>query len=85
MARRRRDRWALSPAYSLRERARAGRTTTSSHPTLCSPGCSSPDRILEVEARVIAYTERAVLVEWGFSEAAEWAWVWRDAASRWEC
>lgn len=38
-----------------------------------------PDRILEVEAYVIAYTERAVLVEWGFGQAAECAWVWRDA------
>lgn len=38
-----------------------------------------PDRVLEVEALVIAYTERAVLVEWGFSQAAESSWVWRDA------
>lgn len=37
------------------------------------------DRILEVEARVLAHTDRAVLVEWGFSQAAEYAWVWRDA------
>jgi hypothetical protein len=29
-----------------------------------------PNRSLEVEARVIAYTERAVLVEWGFGQAA---------------
>ncbi len=43
---------------------------------------TSPERSLEVEARVIAYTERAVLVEWGFSQAAECAWVWRDAVSR---
>jgi len=32
-----------------------------------------PDRILEIEARVIAYTERASLVEWGFSQATECA------------
>ncbi len=38
-----------------------------------------PERSLEVEAQVIAYTERAVPVEWGFSQAAECAWVWRDA------
>lgn len=40
-----------------------------------------PDRMLEVEARAIAYTERAVLVEWGFSQAAEGASVWRDAVT----
>ncbi|PZE26239.1 hypothetical protein DEJ02_12270 [Curtobacterium sp. MCLR17_042] len=40
-----------------------------------------PDRSLKVEARVIAYTERAVLVEWGFSQAADCAWVWRDAVT----
>jgi hypothetical protein len=38
-----------------------------------------PDRSLEVEARVIAYTEWAALVEWGFGQAVECAWVWRDA------
>ena len=38
-----------------------------------------PNRLLEVEAQVIAYTERAILVEWGFGQAAECAWVWRDA------
>ncbi|WIB25445.1 hypothetical protein [Curtobacterium sp. MCSS17_015] len=38
-----------------------------------------PDRILEVEAHVIAWTDRAVLVEWGFGQATESAWVWRDA------
>ncbi|WIE69212.1 hypothetical protein [Curtobacterium sp. MCLR17_054] len=30
-----------------------------------------PDRSLEVEARVSAYTERAAPVEWGFGQAAE--------------
>ena len=38
-----------------------------------------PDRTLEVEARVIAWTDRAVLIEWGFGQAADTAWVWRDA------
>ncbi|PZF56792.1 hypothetical protein DEJ23_09615 [Curtobacterium sp. MCSS17_008] len=38
-----------------------------------------PDRILEVEGRVLAHTDRAVLVEWGFGQAADCAWVWRDA------
>jgi hypothetical protein len=38
-----------------------------------------PARILEVEAHAIAYTERAVLDEWGFGPAADCAWVWRDA------
>lgn len=38
-----------------------------------------PDRALEVEARVIAHTDRAVLVEWGFGQVADCAWVWREA------
>ncbi|WIB16287.1 hypothetical protein DEJ34_03900 [Curtobacterium sp. MCPF17_050] len=38
-----------------------------------------PDRALEVEADVIAWTDRAFLVEWGFGQAADCAWVWRDA------
>ncbi|KTR11062.1 hypothetical protein [Curtobacterium citreum] len=33
----------------------------------------------ELEGRVISYTDRAVLVEWGFGQGADCAWVWRDA------
>lgn len=38
-----------------------------------------PDRLIELEGRVIAYTDRAVLVEWGRGQGADCAWVWRDA------
>lgn len=38
-----------------------------------------PDLILEVEAHVLAHTERAALFEWGFGQAADCAKVWRDA------
>lgn len=79
MARRRRDRWALGPAFSLPELARGGPDYDVLPPDPVLAWLQFPDRILEVEAHVIAYTERAVLVEWGFSQAAECAWVWRDA------
>jgi hypothetical protein len=79
MAKRRRDRWALESAYSLPEAARGGPDYDVSPPDPVLCWLQFPDRILEVEACVIAYTERAVLVEWGFGQAADCAWVWRDA------
>lgn len=79
MARRRRDRWALGPGFSLPETARGGPDYDVAPPDPVLAWVQFPDRILEVEARVIAYTERAVLVEWGFGQAADCAWVWRDA------
>lgn len=81
MAHRRRDRWALGPAFSLPEAARGGPAVDLPVPDPVLAWLQFPDRILEVEARVIAWTDRAVLVEWGFSQAAECAWVWRDAVS----
>ncbi|MDR6574376.1 hypothetical protein J2X60_003035 [Curtobacterium sp. 320] len=79
MARRRRDRWSLGPPFSLPELARGGPEVDLPTPDPVLAWLQYPDRILEVEARVIAYTERAVLVEWGFGQAADCAWVWRDA------
>ena len=79
MARRRRDRWALGPAVSLPEAAYGGPVYDLPTPDPVLAWLTFPDRVLEVEARVIAYTERAALVEWGFGQAAECAWVWRDA------
>ena len=68
---------------ALRSRSRkqheVGPTTTSSRPDPVLAWLQFPDRILEVEARAIAFTDRAVLVEWGFGQAADCAWVWRDA------
>lgn len=79
LARRRRDRWTLGPALSLPEAAYGGPVYDLAEPDPVLAWVTFPDRYLEVEARVLAYTERAVLVEWGFSQAAECAWVWRDA------
>lgn len=82
MARRRRDRWTLGPAFSLPELARGGPDYDVAPPDPVLAWLQFPDRILEVEAHVIAYTERAVLVEWGFGQAADCAWIWRDAVRR---
>ena len=79
MGRRRRDRWTLGPAVSLPEAAYGGPVFDLPAPDPVLAWLTFPDRALEVEARVIAYTERAALVEWGTSQAAESAWVWRDA------
>ena len=79
MARRRRDRWTLGPAVSLPEAAYSGPVFDLPTPDPVLAWLTFPDRMLEVEAHVIAWTDRAVLVEWGFSQAAESAWVWRDA------
>lgn len=79
MARRRRDRWTLGLAYSLPEAARRGPEVDLLVPDPVLAWVQFPDRILEVEARVLAHTERAVLVEWGFGQGADCAWVWRDA------
>lgn len=79
MAKRRRDRWTLGDAYSLPELARGGPEVDLPVPDRVLAWIQFPDRILEVEARALAYTERAVLVEWGFGQGADCAWVWRDA------
>jgi len=79
MARRRRDRFTLGPAYSLPEAARGGPEVDLPVPDPVFAWVQFTDRILEIEARVLAHTERAVLVEWGFGQTADCAWVWRDA------
>lgn len=79
MARRRRDRLNLGPAYSLPEIARGGPEVDLPVPDPVLAWVQFPDRMLEVEARVLAHTERAVLVEWGFGQGADCAWIWRDA------
>lgn len=79
MAKRRRDRWALGAAYSLPEAARGGPEYDVAPADPVLAWVQFADRILELEARITAYTERAVLVEWGFGQAADCAWVWRDA------
>jgi hypothetical protein len=79
MAHRRRDRWVLGPALSLPEAAYGGPVYDLPTPDPVLVWLQFPDRALEVEAHVIAWTDRAVLVEWGFGQAAETAWLWRDA------
>lgn len=82
MARRRRGRLDLGPAYSLPEAARGGPEVDLPVPDPVLARVQFPGRILEVEARVLTHTERAVLVEWGFGQGADCAWVWRDAVSK---
>lgn len=79
MARRRRDRWSLGPALSLPEAARGGPEFDLATPDPVLAWVQFPDRTIEVEARALAWTDRAVLVEWGFGQAAESSWMWRDA------
>lgn len=69
MARRRRDRWAFGPALSLPEAAYGGPVYDLPGPDPVLAWLHFPDRMLEVEARVIAWTARAVFVEWGFGQA----------------
>lgn len=83
MARRRRDRRSLGPALSLLEAAYGGPVYDLPVPDPVLARVSLPNRSLEVQAQVIAYTERAVLVEGGgIGQAADTAWVWRDAVSQ---
>lgn len=79
VAKRRRDRWATGPAVSLPEVAHGGPVYDLAEPDPVLAWVTFSDRILEVEARVLAYTDRAVLVEWGSGQGADTAWVWRDA------
>lgn len=53
MARRRRDRWTLGPAFSLPEAARGGPEVDLRIPDPVLVWVQFPDRILEVEARVL--------------------------------
>jgi hypothetical protein len=39
----------------------------------------TPDRHVRVDARALWATPDAVLVEWGFGQAATSVWVWRAA------
>lgn len=81
VAKRRRDRWATGPAVSLPEAAYGGPVYDLAEPDPALAWVTFPDRVLEVEGRVLAYTDRAVLFEWGFGQAADCVWLWRDAAS----
>lgn len=79
MAKRRRDRWALGNAYSLPEVVRGGPDVDLHAPDPVLAWAQFPDRVLEVEARALAYTERAALVQWEVRQGVDCAWVWRDA------
>lgn len=82
MARRRRDRWTASTALSLPEAAYRGPVMDLPVPDPVLAWVPFVDGIRQVEAGVIAYTEVAVLVEWGHGQAADCAWIWRDAVLR---
>lgn len=82
VAKRRWDRWVTGSAVSLPEAAYGGPVYDLAAPDPVLAWVTFPDRVLEVEARALAYTNRAVLVEWGFGQGADTAWVWRDAVCR---
>jgi len=79
MARRRRDRWSTGPAVSLPEAAYGGPVFDLPEPDPVLAWVTFADRMLEVEARVLAWTERAALVEWGYGQGTQCPWIWRDA------
>ncbi len=69
VAKRRHDRWTLCDGFSLPEVAHGGPEVYLLVSDPVRAWVQFPDRILEIEARVLAHTERAVLVEWGSARA----------------
>jgi hypothetical protein len=79
MGRRRRDRWVPEEALSLPEEARGGPAVDVAPPLPVRAWLHTPTRQVRVEAVAVAATTDAVLVMWGFGQAATAAWVWRAA------
>lgn len=79
MARRRRDRWRPPAAISIPREARGHRVTDVTPPLPVRVWLQTTERQIRVEAIATAATADAVLVEWGFGQAKEAAWVWRSA------
>ncbi len=80
MGQRRRGRWVPEEALSIPQEARGGPVGD------IAPSAPVWARIRtyrgvdrRVEARAIAVTADAVLIEWGTGQAATAAWVWRAA------
>lgn len=79
MARRRRDRWVPEAAYSIPPEARGGIPVELEQPDPCRVWIQTRTALRDVDAVVLWYTDDAALVEWGFGQGAESAWVWREA------
>ncbi len=79
MARRRRDRWLPPEATSLPIEARGGPAVDVDPPQAVRAWVQTTTEQIRVDARALCATPDAVLVEWGFGQAATSAWVWRSA------
>lgn len=79
MARRRRDRWLPPTATSLPPEARGAPAVDVEPPQPVRAWVQTTTEQIRVEGRALCATPDAVLVEWGFGQAATAAWVWRSA------
>jgi len=80
MGRRRSNRWSPPRAVSLPEDARGGPVLeVQPRQPVRAWLHTVDDKELRVDAHALWATPDAVLVEWGFGQAAESAWVWRAA------
>lgn len=78
MARRRHDRWLPPAATSLPPEARGGPVVDVTPPLPVRAWVQTRVELIRVEGRALSETPDAVLVEWGFGQAATDAWVWRS-------
>lgn len=76
---RRSNRWRAAPALSLPREARGDVVRDHAPPLPVWAWVRFEEGERRVQARALASTPDAVLVEWGFGQAAESAWVWRSA------
>jgi hypothetical protein len=79
VARRRRDRWVPPIAASLPPEARGGPCVDECPPRPVRAWIQTPHDQIRVDAVALSATPDAVLIEWGFGQAATAAWVWRSA------
>lgn len=79
MARRRRDRWLPPAALSVPADARGGPALEVRPPATVRAWLQTGEQQMRVNATALWATPDAVLVEWGFGQAKEAAWVWRSA------
>lgn len=83
MGSRRRDRWAPDEAVSLPREARGGPVVDVAPPAPVRAWIRTrAGRDRRIEARAIAASSDAVLIEWGSGQAATATWVWRAAVKR---
>jgi|GEM_PF-3492489 len=79
MAKRNRHRWLPSRAFSVPAEARGAQAVELAQPEPVIAWIQTPTTLRQVEAVALWFTPDAVLVERGFAQAAESAWVWKDA------